>query len=489
MPPVPLVPAAEAANGTTGFAALLASLVAADDAAQPEAIADAPVAPAPLPTPLALPEASGAEAAGDAFTRVSEHAEDAPAPAGTEAVTVGAVLASPWAPPSVAHPRMTPAPVGRQGIEPSDATPAAAAAVSASQLPSASPAPPTSTEGRTGEDAAAPATPDATPPAPRIAAPSIVPTAARMPQAGIASAATPNPSLTTGAQGTEPGEAAADPAAPLAAPSSPPVPSPAAPLLPRPQTALAGEAATAPRVAARPAGQTQLAPSTTTPEGAHAALPDSQPAAADPAATEPTGAEATAAAASPAEPQRVPAAPAAPPAEGTAALPEMGAATGAVSPSLPAAPAPEAAPAARGAAPVPWPARQVAPFAVALALGPDASISLTLEPGELGRVEVAIERTGAEAHVSLRAERPETLALLLRDRAELERALADAGLGRGDAGGPSLSFGLGGDADARRDQRSGPGSFAPRGKPPAEPQERPPPLRAAGPRSLIDLAV
>jgi hypothetical protein len=106
--------------------------------------------------------------------------------------------------------------------------------------------------------------------------------------------------------------------------------------------------------------------------------------------------------------------------------------------------------------PVAWPARQVAPFAVALALGPHDTISLTLEPGELGRVEVAIARNGTEALVSLRAERPETLALLQRDRAELERALSSAGLGGEEGRGPALSFSLGFGGEDRRERRPDP---------------------------------
>ncbi|MGK7867452.1 flagellar hook-length control protein FliK [Falsiroseomonas sp. E2-1-a20] len=100
-----------------------------------------------------------------------------------------------------------------------------------------------------------------------------------------------------------------------------------------------------------------------------------------------------------------------------------------------------AVPVPRAAAPVPvaWPARQVAPFAVALALGPDSSLTLTLDPVELGRVEVAIERSRGEAAIRVSAERPETLALLQRDARELERALGDAGFG--DRA-PTLSFGL-----------------------------------------------
>jgi flagellar hook-length control protein FliK len=101
-----------------------------------------------------------------------------------------------------------------------------------------------------------------------------------------------------------------------------------------------------------------------------------------------------------------------------------------------------AAQATRTAAPVPvaWPARQVAPFAVALALGGDGSLTLTLDPVELGRVEVAIDRIRGEAAIRVTAERPETLALLQRDARDLERALSDSGFGEHA---PTLSFSLG----------------------------------------------
>lgn len=93
------------------------------------------------------------------------------------------------------------------------------------------------------------------------------------------------------------------------------------------------------------------------------------------------------------------------------------------------------------------PAEQVAPVAIALALGggTDGRISLSLDPVELGRVEVTVERLGEGARVQVAAERPETLALLARDGASLDRALGGAGIG-GD-GGRSISFSLlGGDA-------------------------------------------
>jgi Meckel syndrome type 1 protein len=176
------------------------------------------------------------------------------------------------------------------------------------------------------------------------------------------------------------------------------------------------------------------------------------------------------------------------PTDAMAAAPETAPASGptGASAATVTVPEPTAAP-PRPTAPVPWPTRQVIPFAVSLALGSDDSISLTLDPVELGRVEVAITR-GAEAHVSLRAERPETLALLQRDRVELERALAGTGFGT-EGRSPNLSFGLGfgGGGDDRRDRRP-----AARDGQAARPaQHTPAPLaNQAAPtaRGLIDLA-
>ena len=145
-----------------------------------------------------------------------------------------------------------------------------------------------------------------------------------------------------------------------------------------------------------------------------------------------------------------------------------------------------------GAAAFAWPARQVAPFAVALALGPDSSLTLTLDPAELGRVEVAIERSQGEASIRVTAERADTLMLLQRDARELERALADIGMGER---GPSLSFSLG-DGGANRDapgrQGDRAGGQAPRlglagatGLPLAAAVAR----QGAAHRGLLDLAV
>ena len=55
---------------------------------------------------------------------------------------------------------------------------------------------------------------------------------------------------------------------------------------------------------------------------------------------------------------------------------------------------------------------------------------MALEPEELGRVEVRVERgaEGEAATVRVVAERPETLALLQRDARQLDRALQGAGI-------------------------------------------------------------
>lgn len=96
---------------------------------------------------------------------------------------------------------------------------------------------------------------------------------------------------------------------------------------------------------------------------------------------------------------------------------------------------------AAAATPPPPAARQVASVAVALAFAPNGTggFSLSLEPAELGRVEIRVQREGDSHSVRVTAERPETLALLQRDRHELDRNLAEAGL-RIDAGGIAFSL-------------------------------------------------
>jgi Meckel syndrome type 1 protein len=101
--------------------------------------------------------------------------------------------------------------------------------------------------------------------------------------------------------------------------------------------------------------------------------------------------------------------------------------------------------------PAPPPARQLAPVVVSLVLGRgDEALTISLDPGELGRVEVSIGQGKDAGQVRIVAERPETLALLQRDQRELDRALTQAGLG--DVA-RSLSFSLA--SDQGRQQHHG----------------------------------
>lgn len=107
--------------------------------------------------------------------------------------------------------------------------------------------------------------------------------------------------------------------------------------------------------------------------------------------------------------------------------------------------------ASRDAAPAPM--RQLAPVVVSLALGRgDDSLTVALDPGELGRVEVSIGQGKEAGQIRIVAERPETLALLQRDQRELDRALSQAGLG--DLG-RSIAFSLASDQGRQRDQGGG----------------------------------
>ena len=183
------------------------------------------------------------------------------------------------------------------------------------------------------------------------------------------------------------------------------------------------------------------------------------------------------------------------PAQGRIGADPVNAALPAAAPAQPPPATPLAAPAIasplRAAMPVAWPARQIAPFAVALALGPNASLTVTLDPVELGRVEVSIERSGAEAAIRVVAERPETLALLQRDAKELQRALSDAGVGQN---GTSLSFSLGNGGASQQEARHGAARrdaaplLAP-GLPASLSKSFLAPHQAADQRGLLDLAV
>ena len=74
---------------------------------------------------------------------------------------------------------------------------------------------------------------------------------------------------------------------------------------------------------------------------------------------------------------------------------------------------------------------QIAPVMVSMGQARDGAhrMTLRLNPVELGLVEIRIDRPAdAPAQVRIMVERPETLTLLLRDQAQLERALDQAGL-------------------------------------------------------------
>lgn len=61
--------------------------------------------------------------------------------------------------------------------------------------------------------------------------------------------------------------------------------------------------------------------------------------------------------------------------------------------------------------------------------GAPQTLVIRLDPAELGRVQVYIERTAdGLSRISLQAERPDTLQLLVRDQPQLHRALDLAGV-------------------------------------------------------------
>ena len=74
------------------------------------------------------------------------------------------------------------------------------------------------------------------------------------------------------------------------------------------------------------------------------------------------------------------------------------------------------------------------------------SLTVQLDPAELGRVEVKLKMTkDAPVHATVTADRPQTLEILRNDKGALERALQSAGLSTNSG---SLSFNLRGDGGA-----------------------------------------
>jgi hypothetical protein len=126
-------------------------------------------------------------------------------------------------------------------------------------------------------------------------------------------------------------------------------------------------------------------------------------------------------------------------------------------PSLVSTQAPASAPAPAPATPSPpaSPANQVAPALMSLATSASGTQSLTLrlEPNDLGTVQVRIDRPiDAPAHVDVSVSRPETLTLLLRDQAQLQHTLDQAGV---PAEGRTLSLHLAGQGTDSQSRQAG----------------------------------
>jgi Meckel syndrome type 1 protein len=142
--------------------------------------------------------------------------------------------------------------------------------------------------------------------------------------------------------------------------------------------------------------------------------------------------------------------------------------------------------------PAPMPARQLAPVVVSLALGRgEEALTVTLDPVELGRVEVSIGQGKEAGQVRIVAERAETLALLQRDQRELDRALNQAGLGDMAR---SLSFSLASDQGRQQHQQGAAHQGSPQfsgilGGPEADRLIAPAPYPARSATSLLDIAV
>lgn len=113
-----------------------------------------------------------------------------------------------------------------------------------------------------------------------------------------------------------------------------------------------------------------------------------------------------------------------------------------------------------GSAPPPAsPATQLAPVVVSLVHATDGTqrLIVRLEPPELGRVEVRVDRAAdAPVRIDVTVQRPETLQLLLRDQPQLQHALDQAGL---PADGRNVTFHIAPPSATHAGQAAG-GGFA-----------------------------
>ena len=164
----------------------------------------------------------------------------------------------------------------------------------------------------------------------------------------------------------------------------------------------------------------------------------------------------------------------------------------------PPAPAAAAAPSEPAHVAPPSPTRQVLPLTIAMLISPGTAptLSVTLEPGEMGRLEIRVGRDAEGTTLRLIAERPETAALMQRDGRELQQGLAQSGI-RLDAS--AIRFetaapggqGVGQGAGQGAGQGSGQGAGNPRDRAPGrEPRRSPGRMDEADvPLSLLDMRI
>lgn len=129
----------------------------------------------------------------------------------------------------------------------------------------------------------------------------------------------------------------------------------------------------------------------------------------------------------------------------------------------------------------PSPTRQVLPITIAMLISPGTAptLTVTLEPGEMGQVEIRVGRDAGGTTLRLIAERPETAALMQRDGRELQQGLAQSGI-RLDAG--AIQFETAGHGAGQQRDRP----------PPREPRRAaamPPAAEPVAPVSLLDMRI
>jgi len=140
-------------------------------------------------------------------------------------------------------------------------------------------------------------------------------------------------------------------------------------------------------------------------------------------------------------------------------------------------------------APAASPGRQVLPMAIAMLISPGVAptLSVMLDPAELGRLEIRVGRDAGGTSLRLIADRPETMALLARDRGELQQGLSQSGI---TLNGDGIRFEMAG--AAQPDQQGGGQQGQPHrqrqhlGEAAAALPGMPPPT---APQSLLDMRV